>query len=327
MTITIIFLLVILERGYSYIIEKSNIKNQQRFSLPLYCYNFYNSNNILYSNAFNSNNYHSYKNIKSYKSSNLFITQVHYSSYTLSKYSFSYPLSFQTFGPTLEPTFITTLKPTLASGIISSLKFETSITLSGFSQNTLDDNSLLAIIYSIAYSANISSNYVSIKEYTFINGRRRLLTFTLKNLYSLLLVSEIIVPINNNIANPSSHYLSLTTTIQNSISSGSFIIYLLERAALLNASISSNNISVSNYTISQMSIINSNPTLYPTSVKYGESTKNLSNIYVVKIIFISMAALIVFLFVFMLIGKKYNNYVINYAINNTINHQDIQVSV
>jgi hypothetical protein len=310
----------------------------------LYSNAFKYSSNFLYSNAFNSNAYinsidkisnfyitqigslsqtysiTSYRHLySSIKGSNLYITQIGSLSQTYIKSSHVYSVSFNptaspTLIPTLMPTLIPTLIPTQSLTLIptiytnSYLKFETSMTLSGFTQPILDDNSLLAIVLSIAHSANISSNYVSIKEYSFVNGRRRL-TFTLKNLYNLFLVSQILIPILNNNIIQTSLYTSLTTNIQNSISSGSFITYLLSQSALLNASISNINISVSNYTISKMNIVNNVPTSYPTSVNYDDnSVENLSDILIIKIVFITMAVFIVILFIFSQVLKRYNNY-------------------
>ena len=96
--------------------------------------------------------------------------------------------------------------------------------------------------------------------------------------------------------------------IKNSISSGSFITYLLSQSTLLNASISNINISVSNYTISKMNIVNNVPTSYPTSVDYDKSTPNLSDILIIKIVFITMAVFIVILCIFSQVLKRYNNY-------------------
>jgi hypothetical protein len=262
-------------------------------------------------------NSHVYSSIKG---SNLYITQVGSLSQTYDKSSNVYSQSLTlkpTLQLTLKPTQSLTLKPTQSLTLIptiytnSYLKFETSITLSGFTNTVLDDNSLLAIILSIAYSANISSNYVSIKEYSFINNRRRL-TFTLKNLYSLLLVSQILIPILNNNIIPTSLYTSLTTNIQKSISSGSFITYLISQSVLLNSSISNINISVSNYTISQMNIVTNVPTSYPTSFDYdGNSVENLSDIFIIKIVLITVAVFIAILFIFFQVLKRYNNYHIN----------------
>ena len=282
----------------------------------------------------------SYTYYSSIKGSNLYITQIGSLSLTYIKSSHVYSVSFNpiasltlipTLMPTLMPTLIPTVMPTLIPTLIptvmptqsltliptiytnSYLKFETSMTLSGFTQPILDDNFLLAIVLSIAHSANISSNYVSIKEYSFVNSRRRL-TFTLKNLYNLLLVSQIIIPLTNNNNNNNniiltSLYTSLTTNIQNSISSGSFITYLLSQSALLNASISNINISVSNYTISKMNIVNNVPTSYPTSFDYdGNSVENLSDILIIKIVLITIAVFIVILFIFSQVLKRYNNY-------------------
>ncbi len=234
------------------------------------------------------------------------------------------PTQLPTLIPTQLPTLIPTQLPTLIPTIYTNsyLKFETSMTLSGFTQPILDDNSLIAIVLSIAHSANISSNYVSIKEYSFVNSRRRL-TFTLKNLYNLLLVSQIIIPLTNNNIISTSLYTSLTTNIQNSISSGSFITYLLSQSALLNASISNINISVSNYSISQLNIVTNVPTSYPTSVNYDRiSVPNLSDILIIKILFITMAVFIVILFIYMQVLKRYNNYNLNnYNLNNNISNR------
>jgi hypothetical protein len=284
----------------------------------------------------------SYRHLySSIKGSNLYITQIGSLSQTYIKSSHVYSVSFNpTASPTLIPTLIPTLMPTLMLTLMptlmptqsltliptiytnSYLKFETSMTLSGFTQPILDDNSLIAIVLSIANSANISSNYVSIKEYSFVNGRRRL-TFTLKNLYNLFLVSQIIIPLTNNNIISTSLYTSLTTNIQNSISSGFFITYLLSQSALLNASISNINISVSNYTISKMNIVNNVPTSYPTSVNYDDnSVENLSDILIVKILFITMAVFIIILFIYMQVLKRYNNYNLNnYNLNNNISNR------
>jgi hypothetical protein len=228
--------------------------------------------------------------------------------------------------PSKQPTFLPTIKPTfLPTQLdVSLLKVETSMTLSGFTKKVLDENSLTAIILSIAQSANITSNYVSIKEYSFINARRRRLTFTLLSLYNLYLTSQITIPLTSLNVNPSSLYTSLTNNIQSSINSGTFITYLLNNAATLNASIRSNNMTVSNYTVSQMIIIGS-PTFMPTPINYGKNVPSLSTIYVVKLVFITMACFIAFLFIFGLVLKKVNNY--NDYSNNIISHNEIQIRV
>ena len=347
--IIIIFLLATLKQVLTYSIKENTFSKLLFNTKSFYSSNYFAySNYFLYSNSFNSNsiiNYISYSYQKTsyihtmYKCSNLYITQVGSLSQTYSinshvyssikgsnlyitqvgSLSQTYDKSSNVYSQslTLKPTLQLTLKPTQSLTLIptiytnSYLKFETSITLSGFTNTVLDDNSLLAIILSIAYSANISSNYVSIKEYSFINNRRRL-TFTLKNLYSLLLVSQILIPILNNNIIPTSLYTSLTTNIQKSISSGSFITYLISQSVLLNSSISNINISVSNYTISQMNIVTNVPTSYPTSFDYdGNSVENLSDIFIIKIVLITVAVFIAILFIFFQVLKRYNNYHIN----------------
>ena len=242
------------------------------------------------------------------------------------------PTLMPTYSPTHSPTLVSTtaaptplltLAPTQAP-VASTLTFETAITLSGFSQPVIDNNSLNAIILSIAKSANISSNYVSIKEYSFVNGRRRL-DIMLQNLYNLLFISQFNIPLTSSIVNPSSLYTSLTNNIQTSISSGAFVSYLLT----LNTSISSMNLTISNYTMSQMNIVYNVPTSAPTIIIDGLVVPKLGLIEVIKIVFISMAGFIAFLFVFMLIIKKVNKYNINNItnINNSVNHNEISISV
>ena len=337
---------------YSYASTYSN----NFYSNNFYSNNFY-SNNFLQSNSFlGRSNYISYSfytsNIGCSNSQNLFKSMHPWSMLSvpttqptilLTNYPTFLPSQQPTFIPTFEQTHISTVKPTNLPTVlpiikptflptpmptksnISLLKVETSITLSGFTQKVLDNNSLTSIILTIAQSANISLNYVSIKEYSFVNARRRYLTFTLASLYNLFLVSQITVPLINNNLNPSSLYTSITNNIQNSISSGAFITYLLNNAAALNSSIINNNMTISNYSISQMIIINNSPTLMPTFISYGKSTNNLSSIYVVKLVFITMACFIIFLIIFGVIVKKVNNY--NDNNNNIISHNEIQINV
>jgi hypothetical protein len=322
---------------------RSHIEND----LYLTCYNSYKSNN-LYSNAFNSGNFYNSYSSSITKSRNLYITQVDslsqayvkstnvyyqtssYSSITKSRnlyitqvdslsqaYVKSTNVYSLTYNPTtIKPSLIPTLVPTQL--IEQSLTFETSITLTGFTQPVIDADSLTAIIFSIAKSANISFNYVSIKEYSFINGRRRLFTLTLQNLYNLLLVSQISIPFTN-VVNPYSIYVVATNNIQTSINSGAFITYLLS----LNSSISGANLTISNYTMSQMNIVINVPTSLPTSIFDENIVPHLNPIIVFKIVFISMAIFISFLFVFMLIIKKFNKY----EKLNTISHNNINIHV
>ncbi len=89
------------------------------------------------------------------------------------------------------------------------------------------------------------------------------------------------------------------------------------------------NLTISNYTMSQMNIIYNVPTSAPTIIMDGLIVPTLKAIEVIKIVFISMAGFIAFLFVFMLIIKKVNKYNINNItnINNSVNHNEISISV
>ncbi len=333
---------------YSYNSAYSNAFNSNNYI----SYSFYTSNQIKSSNLYitvvNSNSYHQFKSIQSWS---LLSTPTNQPTVLLTINPTQQPSQNPTYQPTfyiptLEPTLLTimptplsskqaTIKPSKQPTFsptaiptqlnVSLLKIETSMTLSGFTKNVLDEKSLTAIILSIAQSANITSNYVSIKEYSFVNARRRRLTFILFSLYNLYLTSQITIPLTSLNVNPSSLYASLTNNIQTSINSGTFITYLLSNAATLNASISSNNMTVSNYSISQMVIIGGSPTFMPTPINYGKNVPSLSTIYVVKLVFITMACFIVFLFIFGLVLKKVNNY--NDYNNNIISHNEIRISV
>jgi len=223
---------------------------------------------------------------------------------------------------TLMPTIPATLMPTQAP-VSSTLTFETAMTLSGFTQPVIDNNSLNAIILSIAKSANISSNYVFIKEYSFVNGRRKLTIFNIQNLYNLFLVSQFNIPITNSIVNPSSLYTNVASSLQTSISSGAFVSYLLT----LNTSISSMNLTISNYTISHMNIVYNVPTTAPTIVMDGSIVDELGAIVVVKIVFITMAVFIGFLFIFMQILKRVNGYNKNIVMNENNSENQIHISI
>jgi|LakMenE18May11ns_1017448.scaffolds.fasta_scaffold9780052_1 hypothetical protein len=326
----ILFFLITFVNVSPYLIAGKTFSHQMRShienDLYLTCYNSYKSNN-LYSNAFNSGNFYNSYSSSITKSRNLYITQVDSLSQAYVKstnvYSLTYNPTFQptTFIPTYNPT---TIKPSLIPTLVptqlieQSLTFETSITLTGFTQPVIDADSLTAIIFSIAKSANISFNYVSIKEYSFINGRRRLFTLTLQNLYNLLLVSQISIPFTN-VVNPYSLYVVATNNIQTSINSGAFITYLLS----LNSSISGANLTISNYTMSQMNTVINVPTSLPTSIFDENIVPHLNPIIVVKIVFISMAIFISFLFVFMLIIKKFNKH----EKLNTISHNNIHINI
>ena len=194
------------------------------------------------------------------------------------------------------------------------------MTISGFLIPILDDKSKTAIILSISYSANISSNYISIKEYSFINNRRRL-SFSLKNIYNLLLVSQIIIPLLNNNINSNSLYIKTTNNIQNAILSGAFITYLQG----MNSSISNLNISISNYTFSQISGFQ--PTSAPTIFQDVLNVPELSTSEVIKIVFITIAGFIGFLFIFIQVIKKVNGYSSSSSRQNTVSENEIHISI
>ena len=360
--IIIIFFLATLQKVLPYSIKESYYTSNYFAVSDYFLYSNafkYSNNNFIYSNTFkySNNNYisNSHKALKSYnvyltqidsliKSTNFYSLMSEKKSITLqsnmmptfmpsikpSAKTTLNPTFIPTFMPTLMPTMVPTVKHTLIPTTIlptfeptfkvnSYLKIETSMTISGFLIPILDDKSKTAIILSISYSANISSNYISIKEYSFINNRRRL-SFSLKNIYNLLLVSQIIIPLINNNINSNSLYVEITNDIQNAILSGAFITYLQG----MNSSISNLNISISNYTFSQISGFQ--PTSAPTIFQDVLNVPELSTIEVIKIVFITIAGFIGFLFIFIQVIKKVNGYTSS-SRQNTVSENEIHISI
>jgi hypothetical protein len=128
--------------------------------------------------------------------------------------------------------------------------------------------------------------------------------------------------------NPTTLYSNLVTNLKNSISSGNFALFLQSESVLLNSSLMLNVI-VSNYTISQMTVLNQTniptaiPTNIPTAIKDSKITDNLSQKKILIIILVSIGVFILIISVFLYVLYKVNrssNIKINIrSINNNIN--------
>ena len=334
--------------GYSNLFN-SNLFNSNLFNSNLFNSNLFNSIVFSYSKSSNKNYltfYNSYylknsnthysllsKSIKQTSSNKNYLT--FYNSYDLKnsniQYSFS---SLSTLEPTLEPTPITTLEPTLNPTSITTpitslepekfipvLSFETSLTLSGLTEPSLDTKAQSAVLIAIASSINISTNYVLFLGQEVV-ARRKLIINHLLSTYNIKAITQINIPFSNQYSNinPSIIYTSLTTNLENSISNGHFITFLIYASVALNST-STQNVIVTNYSVSQMVLINNTlvPTLFPTSItSFNPSltptltitisgpTKDFSVKELLTILFSSIGSFVVVLTIYYYVKIKIN---------------------
>ena len=249
------------------------------------------------------------------------------------------PTVFPNVPPTLNPSlyiFPPTLFPSIENLYTPSMSFETIMTLSGLTEPTLDDNSKTAFINTIAKSINISTEYVFFKGQTYISNRK-LLALQLLSTYDITVITEIIIPlIGKYNINPTTLYSNLVTNLKNSIISGNFILFLRLESILLNSS-TMLNVIVSNYTVSQMTLVNPtiSPTINPTSIDDSKITGNLSQKELLIILFVSIGVFIGILISYYLILHKINrpsNINLNIRSNissndNSINIENIVISI
>jgi hypothetical protein len=231
---------------------------------------------------------------------------------------------------TLEPTTITTLEPTTITTPITSLEpekfipilsIETSMTLSGLTEPSLDTKAQSAVLIAVASSINITTNYVLFLGQEVV-ARRKLIISYLLTTYNIKAITQINIPLINQYSNinPSIIYTSLTTNLENSISNGNFITFLIYASAALNST-STQNVIVTNYSVSQMVLINNTlvPTLAPTSINsfnpsltptltitISDPTKDFSVKELLTILFASIGSFIVVLTIYYYVKIKIN---------------------
>ncbi len=244
---------------------------------------------------------------------------------------------FTTLIPTSLPTSFTTFNPTQDSEqFIPILSFETSMTLSGLTEPSLDTKAQSAVLIAVAASINISTNYVFFLGQEIIT-RRKLIIEHLLTTYNIKAITQINIPLTNQYSNinPATIYTSLTTNLANAISNGNFITFLLYASIALNST-STQNVIVSNYSVSQMVLTNNNsfftltpslaPSLAPSYLELiSAPTKDLIMKELIIIIFASMGCFIALLAVFYYVKIKLNKK--NISVPLSIQTEDIILSI
>jgi len=134
---------------------------------------------------------------------------------SMNQYSLSQPIASKTFVPTLAPTLApSSLAPTLVPSSLAQIKtitFDTTVTLIGFSQPSLNEQEQTIYIIALSKSTNIGQNYMKIIKQQ-IAGRRLL--------HNIEVTTQITYP------NSQSIYQYLVQKIQASVEKGNFSHYL-----------------------------------------------------------------------------------------------------
>jgi hypothetical protein len=163
------------------------------------------------------------------------------------------------------------------------------MTLSGLTEPELDIKAQSAVIIAVAFSTNISANFVIFIGQEIVS-RRKLIISRILTTYNVKAITQINIPLSNKYnIDPTTLYTLLTSNLASAIINGNFITFLLEASILLNSS-SCQNAIVSNYTVSQMVLYNTqSPSLQPSSnIILAKPTPNLSQYYIIIVIFTSM---------------------------------------
>jgi hypothetical protein len=164
---------------------------------------------------------------------------------SMNQYSLSQPKTSKTFVPsTLAPTFVPTFVPsalapvlppsTLAPSTLAQIKtitFDTTVTLIGFSQPSLNEQEQTIYIIALSKSTNIEQYYIKIIKQQ-IAGRRLL--------HNIEVTTQITYPY---VSNPQSIYQYLVQKIQTCVDKGNFSSYLTMVSLQYNVS-SFKNISI-----------------------------------------------------------------------------------
>ena len=146
---------------------------------------------------------------------------------SMNQYSLSQPIASKTFVPTFGPTLVPTLVPSSLAQI-KTITFDTTVTLIGFSQPSLNEQEQTIYIIALSKSTNIDQNYMKIIKQQ-IAGRRLL--------HNIEVTTQITYP------NSQSIYQYLVQKIQASVEKGNFSHYLTMVSLQYNVS-SFKNISI-----------------------------------------------------------------------------------
>ena len=240
----------------------SNVFNSIVFNSNIFSYTkSSNKNYLTFYNSYdlkNSNTHYSFlsKSTKQIISINSYLSLINSYTFPISK-PYSNIISYS------KPTLLPTLEP---EKFIPVLSFETSMTLSGLTEPSLDTNAQSAVLIALASSINISTNYVLFLGQEVV-ARRKLMINHLLSTYNIKAITQINIPLTNQYSNinPSILYTSLTTNLTNSINNGNFITFLISASIALNST-STQNVIVTNYSVSQMVLTNNNSFTFAPSL-------------------------------------------------------------
>ena len=177
------------------------------------------------------NNYLSYSNNQptylSYVVSNVLILSSYKSLYLISSLPLSTsPSPKPSLSPSPSPSLPLmprpSIKPSPSPSLIPSISFDTKIAFSNFNSVDLDIDSQTAIIVATADAMDISASFIKYIG-TVVQSRRRLIN----QVFNVIVSLQTTIPLQGQYAsfqsNPSALYLSLTTSLENSVDSGAFV--------------------------------------------------------------------------------------------------------
>ena len=152
-----------------------------------------------------------------------------------------------TLAPTPSPTVTPTLRPTRSPTYAPSIQvtpivtFDSSLTLSGLTSNTLSTSGRDSVVSVTASSMGVSKNTVSfVSETAIANNRRKLSTSEMtlfSTTYTILAVTRVDIPLSSTIyATTTELYNTLTNKLDSAVKSGNFTTELILSAQSNNAS-------------------------------------------------------------------------------------------
>ena len=128
--------------------------------------------------------------------------------------------------PSIKPSPSPSISPSLplmpSPSLIPIISFDTKIAFSNFNSVDLDIDSQTAIIVATADAMDISASFIKYIG-TVVQSRRRLIN----QVFNVIVSLQTTIPLQGQYAsfqsNPSALYLSLTTSLENSVDSGAFV--------------------------------------------------------------------------------------------------------
>jgi hypothetical protein len=217
--------------------------------------------------------------------------------------------------PTIFPTEIPTTSPTLIQEY-TIISFTSTIEMTGFSSQILDDISKLAIRNATAISMSVDMSEIIIKEYNFYSSRRRILNEKLRgsidnkiklestNILSIVLIITINMNNYRQFSSPTTLYNTLTSSLTESISNGAYSTTLQQIATTSGSSLLIN--------VSVDSVINDEPIIKLPYLETNNNNDNQSFVLFIVIGIIIGLIIVISTFLFTKKGGKimiYDKYV------------------